>query len=393
MRIGLEIRLPDRQESGQQRYLWRLGAWLAERSHEVHYLTVLEHNPEVVPPAGTTLHRLGDASRSELLRRVRELQLDVLLLNPERSRRFRGIRANVLRPAYGTQQYRQKLRSFRTPLRSAARRLLRVMPWVAVERLWERRFYEKPDPPPRVIAVSRYMRAEVLDSYRIPEDHVHVVHNGVDLSEFNPGNREALRAGERARWGIPGDAVCLLFMGHNFRLKGLWPLLEAVRRVREERAAVDLHLLVAGRGTGRGQRSRAQRFIARHGLGDVVHIAGPIRPAIRAFAAADLFAHLSWHDAFGFVTLESMACGVPVITTSHVGASEIVEDGVSGLLVDPSSQEEITAAVRRLLDPDRRRRIAAAALDEGRRHPEEENFARVLEIFRLAAEEATGPVA
>ena len=393
MRIGLEIRLPDRQESGQQRYLWRLGAWLAERSHDVHYLTVLDHNPEVVPPAGTTLHRLGDARRSELLRRVRALELDVLLLNPERSRRFRGIRANVLRPAYGTQQYRQKLRSFRTPLRSAARRLLRVMPWVAVERLWERRFYETPDPPPRVIAVSRYMRDEVLDSYRIPEDHVHVIHNGVDLDEFNPTRREALRAEERGRWGIPDGAVCLLFMGHNYRLKGLWPLLEAVRAVRAERPAIDLHLLVAGRGTGRGQRGRAQRFIARHGLEKVVHVAGPIRPAIRAFAAADVFAHLSWHDAFGFVTLEAMASAVPVITTPYVGASEIVADGVSGLLVEPGDQEAITAAVRRMLDPEERRKIAVAALEEGRRHPEEGNFARVLEVFRAAAAEAAGSVA
>lgn len=385
LRIALEIRIPDRRESGQQRYLWRLGAWLARRGHDVHYLTVLDHEPDVRTPPGTRLHRLGPLSGRALRAAVRSLDLDVLLLNPERSRRFRGLHANVLRPGYGTEHYRQKLRSFRTPLRSAARRLLRAMPWEALERRWERAFYEDPDPPPHVIAVSRYMRDEVLDSYRVPPDHVHVIHNGVDLDEFRPGRAAALRAEERERFGIPGDALCLLFMGHNFRLKGLWPLMETVRRLRAGHPDVDLHLLVAGRGTGERQRRRARRFIADHDLGHAVHLAGPVRPAIRAFAAADIFAHLSWHDAFGFVTLEAMASGLPVITTPFTGATEIVEDGVSGLIVDPGDPDAITAAVRRLLDPALRRRVAAAALEVGSRHSEEANFERVLAVLRRAA--------
>jgi glycosyltransferase involved in cell wall biosynthesis len=385
LRVGLEIRIPDRGESGQQRYLWRLGAWLAERGHDVHYLTVLDHAPDVQTPPGTRLHRLGALSGRSLRAAVRSLDLDVLLLNPERSRRFRGLHANVLRPGYGTEHYRQKLRSFRTPLRSAARRLLRAMPWEALERRWERAFYEAPDPPPHVIAVSGYMRDEVLDSYRIPAEHVHVVHNGVDLDEFDPGRAAALRSEERDRFGIPPDALCLLFMGHNFRLKGLWPLMEAVRRIRAERADSDLHLLVAGRGTGERQRRRAHRFIADHDLGHAIHLAGPVRPAIRAFAAVDIFAHLSWHDAFGFVTLEAMAAGLPVITTPYTGATEIVEDGVSGLIIDPGDTGAITAAIRRLLDPELRERLAAAARDVGKRHSEESNFERVLTVFRQAA--------
>ena len=393
MRIGIEIRLPGRQESGQQRYLWRLGAWLAQSDHEVHYLTILDHNPDTDPPPGARLHRLGDLGRRPLQARIRDLRLDVLLLNPERSHRFRGIRANVLRPAYGTQQYRQKLRSFRAPHTAFFRRVLRVTPWVAIQRWWERAFYERPDPPPQVIAVSRYMKDEILDSYRVPADHVHVIHNGVDLNEFNPARRQELRADERARWGIPADAVCVLFMGHNFRLKGLWPLLDVVRRVRQEAPGPDLHLLVAGRGTGRWQRGRAERFIARHGLDSAVHIAGPIRPAIRAFAAADIFAHLSWHDAFGFVTLEAMASGVPVITTPYIGAAEIVDHGTSGYLVDPADRDAIVRYVHRLLDPAERRRVGSAAMEEGRRHPEEANFARVLEVFRTAASRSAGPIA
>lgn len=260
------------------------------------------------------------------------------------------------------------------------------------ERRWERQFYEAPDPPPDVIAVSNLMRAEVLDSYRIPPDHVHRIHNGVDLEEFNPDRRRELRREERDRWSIPAGALCLLFMGHNYRLKGLWPLLDVVRRLRAEAPGADIHLLVAGRGTGALQRARARRTIARHGLGGAVHLAGPVRPAVRAFAAADAFFHLSWHDAFGFVTLEAMACGVPVITTPHVGAAEIVEDGVSGLIVDPAAPDAVVAAARRLLEPELRRRMGDAAADVGRRHPEEENFRQVARVMETAAERARGPV-
>jgi glycosyltransferase involved in cell wall biosynthesis len=390
LRIGIEIRIADRQESGQQRYLWRLGRWLAVQGHELHFITVLPQKQAVDLPGGVVLHQLSNASRGELRRRIRDLHLDVLLLNPERSRRFRGLHANVLRPAYGTEHYRQKLRSFRTPLRSLARRTLRVMPWEALERRWERRFYEAPDPPPRVIAVSGYMRNEILDSYRIPPDHVHLIHNGVDLDEFSPARRAGLRTTERARWGIPPDAGCFLFMGHNYRLKGLWPLMDVVRRLRDEGA--NLHLLVAGRATGKGQRRRARRTIEAYGMEGAVHLAGPIRPAIRAFAAADAFIHLSWHDSFGFVTLEAMASGVPVLTTPFVGAAEVVEDGVSGWIVDPREPGAVVDRARRLLDAGARETMSRAAAAVGRAHPEEANFRRVRDVIRSAAAGNRGPV-
>ena len=92
-----------------------MGAWFAAAGHDVHYLTV-KKQPEVVTAAkGTTLHRLHGVSRPGLRDAVAALELDALLLNPERSRRYRGIEANVLRSAYGTEHYRQKLKSFRGP--------------------------------------------------------------------------------------------------------------------------------------------------------------------------------------------------------------------------------------------------------------------------------------
>jgi UDP-glucose:(heptosyl)LPS alpha-1,3-glucosyltransferase len=387
MRIGIDVRVADPEEPGQQRYLWRLGVWLAGEGHHVHFLTVRPQPETIACPEGVTLHRLHDLSRARLRDAVRGLHLDVLLLNPERSRRYRGIGANVLRSAYGTEHYRQKLRSFRNPLERAVRASVRLTPWEAAERRWERAFYEGTSPEPHVVAQSRYMRGEILGSYAVPEGNVHVVHNAVDTNEFTVSAREGLRDEMRARWRIPGEATCLLFLGHNYRLKGLWQLLDVLAD-----SDPSVHLLVVGRGTGSGQRREARRRIERLGLRGRVTMAGPVRPSLHALAAADALIHLSWHDSFGFVALEAMACGLPVITTPYVGATELIDDGVSGLVVDPSDDRGIAAAIDRTRDAAFRRAMGAAAAAVGRSHDETSNFRRVLEVMRAAAVARDGPV-
>ena len=79
------------------------------------------------------------------------------------------------------------------------------------------------------------MKDLILGSYRIPEDHIHIVPNAIETAEYNPQRRAELREEMRVAWGIPPEAVCLLFLGHNFRRKGLWQLLEALPERRRDR--------------------------------------------------------------------------------------------------------------------------------------------------------------
>jgi UDP-glucose:(heptosyl)LPS alpha-1,3-glucosyltransferase len=388
--VGIDVRT-FAPVSGQARHMWRLGGWLAGQGHRVHMLSVRPQE-ECDAPAGVRLHRLHDVSRGELRRRIAGLELDALLLNPERAIRYRGIPANVLRPGYGTDNYRQKVRSFRTPLGSAGRGLLRLAPWVLAQRRWERRFYEGSVPAPDVVANSAYMRAEVLDSYDIPPDHVHVVHNGVDLDEFSAARRQALRGEARARWGIRDDTVCFLFLGHNFRLKGLWEMIGLLPALRAAPGAPDLRVLVAGSGVSAGQVRKAQRLAERNGVGDAVHLLGPVRPAITALAAADVLVHLSWHDSFGFVILEAMAVGMPVVTTRFAGAAELIEDDVSGVIVHPADPGGIAERLSLLLDPAARARLGAAAAATAAAYPEERTFRGVLDVIRTARNRAQGPI-
>lgn len=384
------MRVVPPQGPGQQRYLWRLGTWLAQQHHEVHFLTVLQQKGTVEAPAGTVYHDWHGRSAADVRRGVHDLALDALVLNPERSRPFRGLRANVLRAAYGTEQYLQKLRSFRNPLEYAARQALRAVPWTLADMHWERQFYESHRPYPDVIAQSGYMRDQILASYRIPPEHVHVVHNAVDVEEYTPARRLALREEMRTRWNIPADALCLLFLGHNFRLKGLWQMLEVLPRLGKLDRPV--HLLVAGKGTGEPQRRKARRLVQSLGLERQVTFAGDVRPSLHAHAAADALLHLSWHDSFGFVSLEAMASGLPVVTTRYVGAAELIVDGESGLIVDPAKDEAIIAAIRRLADDGVRARMGASAAIEGARHDEPKNFAQVHDVIRTAVARGAGPI-
>jgi UDP-glucose:(heptosyl)LPS alpha-1,3-glucosyltransferase len=389
IRIGIDIRTADAPEPGQQRMLWRLGGWLGSRTHDVHLLTLREQREGLETPDHVSLHRLHDLGHADLVRYVGDLELDALLLNPERARRYRGLPANVLRSGYGTEHYVQKLRSFRRGPERALRAALRTNPWDALERRWERDFYEGTDPAPDVVAQSHYMKEQILQSYDIAPERIHVVYNGVDTAEYSVAARESLRGEMRARWSIPDDAFCLLLIGHNFRLKGLWDLLEVLA---SHRSCRDVHLLVAGRGTGRTQRAQASKRVDQLGLSARVTLAGPVQPALHAHAAADALVHLSWHDSFGFVVLEAMACGLPVITTPFVGAAELIEDGTSGLIVDPAGHHAIASAIELLRDPTSRQRMGAAAAEVGRAHDEPACFDAVSRILQHAADRRGAPI-
>jgi UDP-glucose:(heptosyl)LPS alpha-1,3-glucosyltransferase len=142
------------------------------------------------------------------------------------------------------------------------------------------------------------------------------------------------------------DARLILFVAHNFRLKGLRELL---------RAAALLHttqppwlMAVVGR-----DKPESYRHLARQlGLADRVRFLGA-QPDLRPwYAAADVLAHPTWYDPCSRVVLEALASGLPVVTTRWNGAAETLEQGRHGEIIDtPADSAGLAAAIARALDP------------------------------------------
>ncbi len=190
----------------------------------------------------------------------------------------------------------------------------------------ERKLFTRRDPP-LVIAPSHLVKQHCLRNFSLPTERVQVVPNGVDLQKFSPATLERRRELRRAL-GLD-DEIVFLFAAHNFRLKGLDYLLKAWPGFDNQ----NFRLLIVGR--DKPPRS-AGKF-------KNIKFLGARSDTVSLYQAADVLVHPSFSDTFGRVIIEALACGLPVITTRLAGASELIEDGREGFVLDDPSQTSILA--------------------------------------------------
>jgi len=179
-----------------------------------------------------------------------------------------------------------------------------------------------------IIVNSAMVRDEILERFPFPRERISVIPNGVDLQRF--GNPE--RSAARLEFGFePGDFV-LLFVGSGWERKGLAFSIQLLRDLREKRASFPsrfraVKLLVAGKGRPPLFRDP-----------DVIY-AGPLQQVEKAYAAADLLAFLPIYEPAANVVTESLASGLPVLTTAFNGAAEWIVPGSNGhILAAPSDR-------------------------------------------------------
>ena len=223
----------------------------------------------------------------------------------------------------------------------------RVSSWV------ERTAFEDAD---AVIAVSEGMRRDILRAYpSIDPDRVEVVYNGIDLEDWRPlDDPDTVRA-----LGVDPDRPAVIFVGRITRQKGLPYLLRAARLLPEEvqlvlcAGAPDTEEIMA-EVTALVEALRAERsgvvWIDRH---------LPRSELTALLTAATVFVCPSVYEPLGIVNLEAMACGAPVVGTATGGIPEVVDDGVTGVLVPIEQADDGTGTP---LDPDRFVQDLAAAL-------------------------------
>jgi len=335
LKIALVIDHFDPRRGGRESYTVSLGRGLVRSGHEVHVFahTGAEVGEEI------RFHRLPSISYP---RWAKSLSLALSAYLVLRSKDFDVVQGvgripcvDVHRPGGGAElaSLIQGLRAReKGPDRffTAIRRILNLKAGVNI--LIERTLYGASDPP-IIVANSQKVKKDILRFYRwMDPSKIRVIYNGVDVDRFHPRNKGRLGQGVRRAFGLVEDTVVILFMAHNFRLKGLHCLIRALGGIGKDTG--NWVLLAAGR----GRKGPFERLAKRCGIGDKTHFLNGVGNPEAILGASDILVHPTFYDPFSNVCLEAMASGVPVITTSHNGAVEIIQDGVSGYIIpDPRS--------------------------------------------------------
>ncbi|MCB9854225.1 MAG: glycosyltransferase [Phycisphaerales bacterium] len=184
-------------------------------------------------------------------------------------------------------------------------------------------------------------------------DRVRVAYNGIDLCRFAPDDG-------------PRDPGLVFSVGRLIEKKGFIHLIRAVAKLRDEGRAVKC--VIAGDGV---ERRRLEEEIRKLRLTDDVTLAGSMEQnevaammrRATAFALPCVEARDGNVDALPTVLLESLAAGCPSVSTSVSGIPEIIEDGVSGLLVPPENPSALASALGQVLDDPQ---VARALASGGR---------------------------
>jgi starch synthase len=181
-----------------------------------------------------------------------------------------------------------------------------------------------------VIAVSEGMRRDVLEAYpALDPDRVRVIYNGIDAEQYRPDRGTDVLE----RWGVDASAPSVVFVGRITRQKGVPYLVEAALQVDP---AAQIVLCAGAPDTpeiAEEVRSGVERLRAERGGVIWIEEMLPKSDVIQLLSHATVFACPSIYEPLGIVNLEAMACETAVVASAVGGIVEVVDDGVTGLLV------------------------------------------------------------
>lgn len=217
-------------------------------------------------------------------------------------------------------------------------------PWRLRLKHYRRPFFSSLDAVDQLVTVSEAQKATYA-RIGVPAESLVTVPNGVSARAPGPGREEA-----RRRLGLRPEQQVVMTVGRLAVMKGHRYLLECLPELR--RRFPDVAVVVLGSGHLEGQLAQqAERL----GVADVVLLPGHRDDARELLAAADVFVLPSLHEGMPMVILEAMDAGLPVVATSVIGTTEVVQDGRTGRLVPPADAGALGAALVEVLADDQLR--------------------------------------
>lgn len=370
--------LPSR--GGESYFAW-LADELSRAGHDVHVFAIkIEENPtaayqtHLIPVWGypRSLRILSFLFNSA--RVIKAYDFDIIHgVGPT-------LTMNVLNPHGGVEQVylKQEFRSITNRfyyLWRFVRRYLSLQHYLV---LWiQRRQYLSPRVK-KIIAISQMVKRDILQYYETLDKKLVVIFNSVDLNRFHPRNRDTYRSQKRSSLDISSDTIVLIFVGNNYRLKGLEPLMAAMGLLRQMFPKQPFRLLVAGR----GQVARYWRKARRLGVPDLVRFLGPVREIEQYYAASDIYVHPTFYDSCSLTVLEALASGLPVVTTRSNGAADaIVSDQGGRVIDDPANVVDLAKSIAYYFDERRRNKARTVARQWMEQYPLSYNMENTLRVY------------
>ncbi len=208
----------------------------------------------------------------------------------------------------------------------------------------------------RVIAISETQKDELIRHRICPPEKIHVIPLGLDLGRF--ANSSKFRGEMRNELGVSNETILLGAVGRLVPIKGLTYLLNAIYRVTQSTNR-DFCLLIVGDGP---LRQDLQSQASALGIEKHVRFLGWRFDLEKIYADLDIGVASSLNEGTPVSLIEAMAAGKAVVATKVGGVSDVVEDGVTGLLVPPKDPEVLADAIQRLLkDAGLRERLGEQA--------------------------------
>ena len=205
-----------------------------------------------------------------------------------------------------------------------------------------------------VTIVSQKASETMLKSKTASANKLLVIYNGIDLNKFIFQDKKA-RKEIRKELNLKKDDKVLISIGRLFKAKGYPYLIEAIKILKSKYP--DIKLLIIGEGEEKNKLETQTREL---NLEKNIFFLGRKENVSNCLNASDIFVLASLWEGFGLAIVEAMACGLPVITTNVGGIPEIIQDKISGLLVDPKDSEILAQKIDYLLnlDADSKERFA-----------------------------------
>lgn len=233
-----------------------------------------------------------------------------------------------------------------------------------------------------LIAVSENVMKNVRMNYPLPRESFRIAYPGVDSNLALRGSRHTGRGLLREKLGIAPDDLVVLFVGTEFKRKGLDALLKGFAAITDS----SLKLVIAG--GGGGKKAEYVRLAKNLGLENKTIFLGLVKDVENIYAASDIYILPTLSDPSPMAPIEAMACGLAAVMSSerYAGTAEHIKHGEALILNNPRDPQEIAGALLTLTDNEYRSELG----EKGRRVAENLTWERTTEATLAAYYDVLG---